>query len=633
MNIVVPMMGHGQRFKDVGYDVSKPLIKAAGKEVLFWLLDSLDCSANNVLIVCRDEHENHRLTERIRARYHDSVSLMYLTGSTEGAAHTLQIALESQVLDLNAPLAVCDSDTFYGPDHVEKLTQFGKNAVFCFHDDGTSPIYSYVQLSQHDSEKIDSIREKVKISDWASVGTYCFQRAADALEHCRRVRSSGVTTRGEYYVSSVIQSMIDDGHVFYMQPVGEYHCLGTPSQLQGFTTERKMRFCFDLDNTLVSEPKIAGDYSSVSPISKNIDYLKHLYEKGHEIIISTSRRMRTHKGNVSAAVADIGKITFDTLSKFEIPYDEIHFGKPYADFYIDDKAINSWSDLEKATGVYRNDMISREHNRLEEMSGKIVKSSDRRAIRGELFWYQNIPADVSDLFPTLRSFSEESHVLTLELDRIDGPTFSKMLTIGSLKNSHIDELCVALDRIHATQVENEDVDIYSNYRKKFEKRYHSWSDSVSEPWIEDLYTRILRFLERYEQSDRAQRRNIHGDPVFTNIMVDKNNRLKMIDMRGLQGETLTLTGDENYDYAKVYQSLAGYDFLIRDMEIKEQTLLPLRARFLQRCKTDEKTIAGLAASLIFSCIPLQPDSIKRSLVLLSERCAKNAGLYEEKEAT
>ena len=57
--------------------------------------------------------------------------------------------------------------------------------------------------------------------------------------------------------------------------------------------------------------------------------------------------MKTHKGNVGAIIADIGKTTFDTLDKFEIPYDEIHFGKPYANFYIDDLAINAFSNLEK----------------------------------------------------------------------------------------------------------------------------------------------------------------------------------------------------------------------------------------------------------------------------------------------
>jgi len=40
------------------------------------------------------------------------------------------------------------------------------------------------------------------------------------------------------------------------------------------------------------------------------------------------------------------------LNKYQIPYDEIHFGKPLADFYVDDKAIKltSWKDFNKQIG-------------------------------------------------------------------------------------------------------------------------------------------------------------------------------------------------------------------------------------------------------------------------------------------
>ena len=55
--------------------------------------------------------------------------------------------------------------------------------------------------------------------------------------------------------------------------------------------------------------------------------------------------MRTHNGNNGKILADIGPITFNTLHKFDIPYDEIYFGK-YADFIL---MINfqSNSDIER----------------------------------------------------------------------------------------------------------------------------------------------------------------------------------------------------------------------------------------------------------------------------------------------
>lgn len=82
MNIIVPMIGNGKRFKDVGYTSSKPLIRSYGKEILLWLLDSIDCKKNNVVVVFRSDIEHERLSERIRSKYHDSVSVVILDNDT-----------------------------------------------------------------------------------------------------------------------------------------------------------------------------------------------------------------------------------------------------------------------------------------------------------------------------------------------------------------------------------------------------------------------------------------------------------------------------------------------------------------------------------------------------------------------
>jgi len=49
--------------------------------------------------------------------------------------------------------------------------------------------------------------------------------------------------------------------------------------------------------------------------------------------------MRTCNGDVSKVIEKIGKITEDWLEKWKVPYDELIFGKPHADIYIDDLGI------------------------------------------------------------------------------------------------------------------------------------------------------------------------------------------------------------------------------------------------------------------------------------------------------
>ena len=84
-----------------------------------------------------------------------------------------------------------------------------------------------------------------------------------------------------------------------------------------------------------------NDYTSVEPIQKNINIVKYLKSLGHTIIIYTARRMKTHNGNIGKIISDIGKITLESLDKFNIPYDEIYFGKPFADYYIDDLSLSA----------------------------------------------------------------------------------------------------------------------------------------------------------------------------------------------------------------------------------------------------------------------------------------------------
>lgn len=78
-----------------------------------------------------------------------------------------------------------------------------------------------------------------------------------------------------------------------------------------------------------------------------VEKLKELKAAGHTIIISTGRHMKTCQGNVGLVLARQGQVTLEWLARYGIPYDEIYFGKPWADIYIDDNALRftCWNDI------------------------------------------------------------------------------------------------------------------------------------------------------------------------------------------------------------------------------------------------------------------------------------------------
>lgn len=113
-----------------------------------------------------------------------------------------------------------------------------------------------------------------------------------------------------------------------------------------------MRICIDLDGVICQLRKENQTYEEIKPVEGAIEKIKELRANGHYIIIHTARNMKTQNANVGRVVQNVGLTTLQWLDKYEVPYDEIYFGKPWADIYIDDNAFRfeDW-DLIKGDGT------------------------------------------------------------------------------------------------------------------------------------------------------------------------------------------------------------------------------------------------------------------------------------------
>lgn len=120
--------------------------------------------------------------------------------------------------------------------------------------------------------------------------------------------------------------------------------------------DMKKTIVFDLDDTICypnhSETDSVAKYGKATPNTRVIQFMQGLKELGYNITISSARRMVTHSGDIDKIVADIGEITINWLNQYNVPYDDLHFGKPYSStWYIDDKAMDlntfyKWADYE-----------------------------------------------------------------------------------------------------------------------------------------------------------------------------------------------------------------------------------------------------------------------------------------------
>jgi hypothetical protein len=89
-------------------------------------------------------------------------------------------------------------------------------------------------------------------------------------------------------------------------------------------------YCFDIDDTICRTNGL--DYKSSVPIVERIEKINRLFEEGHTIKLLTARGSKTG--------IDWTEVTKSQLEAWGLKYHELQLGKPFADFYIDDKAIS-----------------------------------------------------------------------------------------------------------------------------------------------------------------------------------------------------------------------------------------------------------------------------------------------------
>lgn len=91
-----------------------------------------------------------------------------------------------------------------------------------------------------------------------------------------------------------------------------------------------MTYCFDLDGTLCTNTD--GCYDQAEPFPEVIEEVNRLRALGHHIIVFTARG--------SGTGIDWTNTTKKQLQQWSVSYDKLMFGKPAADVYVDDKAVN-----------------------------------------------------------------------------------------------------------------------------------------------------------------------------------------------------------------------------------------------------------------------------------------------------
>lgn len=238
LQILMPMGGLGQRFRDQGYDTPKPLIDVEGVAMFQKALGAYDDYSGDkeyFFVVRKDTDDEYGLASQIRSLI-PNTKIKILDHNTGGAVETCLVA--EDFIDPELPLVIMDCDiTFDAPNYFEMMTSAVENDVYdglLLSFDSSDPRYSFAEVD--DQGMVVRTAEKVAISTNALMGAYFFTKASTFLDAAHELvnRQLGEEMK-EYYVSLIYNILIDSNRRIGLAK-GSFTSFGTPEELQQYLT-------------------------------------------------------------------------------------------------------------------------------------------------------------------------------------------------------------------------------------------------------------------------------------------------------------------------------------------------------------------------------------------------------------
>ena len=359
MNYLITAAGRGTRFLQEGIKTPKPLIKIFGNELLIWSLNSFNFNHKDKLFIVT--LKKHKVKESLKKKLnniytHIKILWLELDKVQNGQLLTSLKAIEYFKIEGSLIIHNCDS---YFRFNADQLTNLSKENLFgiipCFNAEGDH--WSFAKPKIENKSLIAEIKEKERISNNCSIGTYIFSSSQELLKLSKNyLKENNLNKKSnEYFIAPIYQYAIDQGSNVNLTKAKYVKVFGTPKELlnsfnitfnellgeNSWNGHQIQTLVVDIDNTICKKED-DEDYSKAVPINPVCDAIKKAHKDGIYIILFTSRNMRTFKGSMGLINKITAPILIKWLADHKIPYDEIYFGKPWGNSvsYVDDKFLS-----------------------------------------------------------------------------------------------------------------------------------------------------------------------------------------------------------------------------------------------------------------------------------------------------
>ena len=239
MNIVIPMAGAGSRFAKEGYKDIKPMISVGNKLMIQVVIDNMNIKSNYIFIVQKEHNLRYNFNHWFKILCRDNpYKIVEVEHLTEGACCTVLTA--KKYIDNDNPIIIVNSDQFIEWDANQFMYKMmSKNVdggILTFKKENDVK-WSYAKLD--DNGFVSEVKEKIPISNLATVGLYYWRRGSDFVKYAEEMITKKEKVNNEFYVCPVYNYAIQDGKKIITSDCIEMWGLGVPDDLKYFIENYK----------------------------------------------------------------------------------------------------------------------------------------------------------------------------------------------------------------------------------------------------------------------------------------------------------------------------------------------------------------------------------------------------------
>jgi dTDP-glucose pyrophosphorylase len=237
VQILMPMGGLGQRFRDAGWTTPKPLIEVEGRPMFQKALSSFDDYPGEkvtIFVVRQDAEDEYGLATDIKKMLPDA-KISLLRENTRGAVESCLLAREH--INPELPLVVMDCDIhFTSADYLTKLADMTSESRYdglLLSFESADPRYSFARVDEQGN--VVETAEKRAISNHALIGSYTFGSGKLFLDAAAELMKRPISEdMKEYYISYLYNLLLAEGKKVGLAKAEVFNSMGTPEELESY---------------------------------------------------------------------------------------------------------------------------------------------------------------------------------------------------------------------------------------------------------------------------------------------------------------------------------------------------------------------------------------------------------------